>query len=398
MILAAPGRALAQDIEGDAANGKSIFNSQCAACHKLDKKVVGPALGDVTQRRSTEWLVSWIKDNAALRASGDADANAIFEEFNGSAMPAFPQLSDQDIKDVLAYTIEGNKKVEPPIDPTEANGPANAGGSNTDVYLYILGVLLLFMVVLLARVKNTLKLVKGQPTTTMLEDANVFTRTALKNPRVVTVLTIFIAVVFFQQLYVNLMAVNVDAGYQPSQPIKFSHELHAGQNQIDCNYCHSGARKSKHSNIPSANVCMNCHMYVSEGPKYGTEEISKIYDAVGWDAEKGAYIEDYEQKPIKWVRIHKLPDLAYFNHSQHVTAGQIKCQTCHGPVEEMEEVYQYSDLTMGWCINCHRETKVQVESNDYYEEMHAKLKEKYGADAKVTVEMIGGLECGKCHY
>lgn len=398
MILAAPGRALAQDIEGDAANGKSIFNSQCAACHKLDKKVVGPALGDVTQRRSTEWLVSWIKDNAALRASGDADANAIFEEFNGSAMPAFPQLSEQDIKDVLVYTIEGNKKVEPPIDPKDPNGPTNAGGSNTDVYLYILGVLLLFMVVLLARVKNTLKLVKGQPTTTMLEDANVFTRTALKNPRVVTVLTIFIAVVFFQQLYVNLMAVNVETGYQPSQPIKFSHELHAGQNQIDCNYCHSGARKSKHSNIPSANVCMNCHMYVSEGPKYGTEEISKIYDAVGWDAEKGAYIEDYEQKPIKWVRIHKLPDLAYFNHSQHVTAGQIKCQTCHGPVEEMEEVYQYSDLTMGWCINCHRETKVQVESNDYYEEMHAKLKEKYGADAKVTVEMIGGLECGKCHY
>ncbi len=395
MILAAPGRALAQDIEGDAANGKSIFNSQCAACHKLDKKVVGPALGDVTQRRSTEWLVSWIKDNAALRASGDADAIAIFEEFNGSAMPAFPQLSEQDIKDVLVYTIEGTESVK--VDLSTETTPVEAEADNT-VYLYILGVLLLFMVVLLARVKNTLKLVKGQPTTTMMEDANVFTRTALKNPRVVTVLTIFIAVVFFQQLYVNLMAVNVDTGYQPSQPIKFSHELHAGQNQIDCNYCHSGARKSKHSNIPSANVCMNCHMYVSEGPKYGTEEISKIYDAVGWDAEKGAYIEDYEQKPIKWVRIHKLPDLAYFNHSQHVTAGQIKCQTCHGPVEEMEEVYQYSDLTMGWCINCHRETKVQVESNDYYEEMHAKLKEKYGADAKVTVEMIGGLECGKCHY
>ena len=254
------------------------------------------------------------------------------------------------------------------------------------------------MVVLLARVKNTLKSVQGDATTTMLEDANVFTRTALKNPRVVTVLTVVIAVVFLQQLYVGLMAVNVETGYQPHQPIKFSHELHAGQNQIDCNYCHSGARKSKHSNIPSANVCMNCHMYIQEGPKYGTEEISKIYAAVGFDPETGSYIEDYEQKPIKWVRIHKLPDLAYFNHAQHVTAGQVECQTCHGPIEEMEEVYQYSPLTMGWCINCHRETKVQVETNDYYEDMHAKLKEKYGPDADITVEMIGGLECGKCHY
>lgn len=387
---------MAQEIEGDIANGKSIFNSQCAACHKLDKKVVGPALGDVTQRRSTEWLVAWIKNNQELRESGDADAIAVFEEYNGSVMPAFPQLSDQDVMDILAYTIDGMKAKEEVVSD---KGPAEevAEDDNT-ILLYILGGILFFMVILLARVKNTLKSVRGEETTTMVEDANVFTRTALKNPRVVTVLTIFIAIVFFQQLYVNLMAVNVDTGYQPSQPIKFSHELHAGQNQIDCNYCHSGARKSKHSNIPSANVCMNCHMYIAEGPNYGTEEINKIYEAVGWDPEQGSYIEGYEQKPIKWVRIHKLPDLAYFNHAQHVTAGQIECQTCHGPIEEMEEVYQYSPLTMGWCINCHRETEVQVESNDYYEKMHSQLKEKYGADAKITVEMIGGLECGKCHY
>lgn len=397
MILASPGRALAQEIEGDPANGKSIFNSQCAACHKLDKKVVGPALGDVTQRRSTEWLVAWIKNNQELRESGDADAIAIFEEYNGSVMPAFPQLSDQDVMDILKYTIEGSKPKEGVDVAPEGPVDDTAEDDNT-VLLYILGGILFLMVILLARVKNTLKSVRGEETTTMVQDANVFTRTALKNPRVVTVLTFVIAIVFLQQLYVNLMAVNVDTGYQPSQPIKFSHELHAGENQIDCNYCHSGARKSKHSNIPSANVCMNCHMYIAEGPKYGTEEINKIYQAVGWDPEQGSYIEGYEQKPIKWVRIHKLPDLAYFNHSQHVTAGQIECQTCHGPIEEMEEVYQYSPLTMGWCINCHRETQVQVENNDYYEEMHAQLKEKYGADAKITVEMIGGLECGKCHY
>jgi len=386
----------AQEFTGDVANGKSLFNSQCAACHKLDKKVIGPALGEVTQRRSKEWLYAWIKDNQALRESGDADAIAIYEEYNGSVMPGFPGLSNEDIDDILTYTIEGSKPKEP-VDGAVPAAPVEAESDNT-VLLFILGGILIFLVLLLTRVKNTLKQVQGEEATSLTADANIFTRTALKNPRVVTLLTILVAVIFFQQLYMGLMVVNIDTDYQPSQPIKFSHELHAGQNQIDCNYCHSGARKSKHSNIPSANVCMNCHMYIQEGPKYGTEEIGKIYAAIGFDPESGSYIEDYEEKPIKWVRIHKLPDLAYFNHAQHVTAGNVECQTCHGPIQEMEEVYQYSPLTMGWCINCHRETKVDVKSNDYYKDMHAKLKEKYGPDAEITVEMIGGLECGKCHY
>lgn len=385
----------AQEFTGDAVNGKILFNGQCAACHKLDKKVIGPALGKVTERRTTEWLYAWIKDNQALRESGDADAIAIYEEYNGSVMTAFPGLSNEDIDDILAYTIEGSKpKVLPPGAPV----PLVEAEADNSLLLYILGGILIFLVFLLTRVKNTLKIVQGEGTTNLSQDVNIFTRTALKNPKIVTVLTILVAVVFFQQLYTGLLGVNVETGYQPTQPIKFSHELHAGQNEIDCNYCHSGARKSKHSNIPSADVCMNCHMYIQEGPKYGTEEIGKIYAAIGFDPETSSYIEGYEEKPIKWVRIHKLPDLAYFNHSQHVTAGNIECQTCHGPIEEMVEVYQYSPLTMEWCINCHRETKVDVESNDYYKEMHTKLKEKYGPNAEITVEMIGGLECGKCHY
>lgn len=386
------------EIEGDAANGKSLFNANCASCHKLDKKAIGPALGDVTARRDMEWLHAWIKDNQSLRASGDKDAVAIFEEYNGSVMPGFPNLSDQDVNDILKYTQEGGK---PAADQTADTGGAvaatDAKGDNT-MMLITLAAILLFLVILLVRVKNTLKQVKDEETSTILEDANVMTRTALKNPRILTVLTIVVAVVLLQQLYAGLMQVAVAENYQPAQPIKFSHQLHAGKNQIDCNYCHYGARKGKHSNIPPASVCMNCHMQVQEGPQYGTEEIAKIYAAVGWDPETYTYKEDYETKPIKWVRIHNLPDLSYFNHAQHVTAGQIECQTCHGPVQEMEEVYQYSPLTMGWCINCHRETKVQVESNDYYAEMHERLKEKYGEDADITVEMIGGLECGKCHY
>ena len=185
-------------------------------------------------------------------------------------------------------------------------------------------------------------------------------------------------------------------GYAPEQPIAYSHKLHAGINGIDCNYCHHSARHGKSAAIPSANVCMNCHTYINEGPS-GKAEIQKIYDAVGFDPEKGRYIEGYEQKPIKWVRIHNLPDLAYFNHSQHVVAGGLECQECHGPIEEMEVVEQHSELTMGWCINCHRETEVKVADNDYYEEMHAKFKENHPGET-FNVEAIGGLECGKCHY
>lgn len=389
------------DLPGDPDNGKKIFNAQCGACHKLDKKMVGPALGGVADKYSMDWIIAWTQDNAALRASGDKDAIAIFEEYNGAIMPAFPNLSEQDIKDIVAYTIVGDKKKAPAGDAASADGVAAASddrssGSNIWVTLG-LSFFLIVLIAILAKVKNTLKVIKGEPTSTLLDDASVFTRVAVRNQKVIAVVTLVVAVFLLQQLYWGLMSIGVEEGYQPEQPIAFSHALHAGENQIDCQYCHYGAEKGKHSNIPSANVCMNCHTYVQEGSKYGEKEIDKIYAAVGFDRETSSYIEGYEQKPIKWVRIHNLPDLAYFSHAQHVNAGNIECQTCHGPVEEMEVLYQYSPLTMGWCINCHRESEVDVENNGYYEEVHAKMKEKHNTD-KVTVDMIGGLECGKCHY
>lgn len=398
LLLATPTHA--QEIEGDVAHGKEIWNANCAACHKMERKLVGPALGNVMERRSVEWLVKWIRNNQELRESGDEQAIAVWEEYNKSAMPAYPQFSDQDIMDILAYIQDAGKPKEPAV--AAGGGAAGAAPApqetNNKALLYILGGFLILLILLLVKVKNTLKEVKGETSSSLASDASNFTRVALKNQKVITMLTILVAIVFFQQLYVALMSIGITQEYEPEQPIKFSHKLHAGTNQIDCNYCHYGARKSMHSNIPSANVCMNCHVYIQEGPKYGTEEIAKIYDAIGFDPSTGQYIEDYEEKPIKWVRIHNLPDLAYFNHAQHVTVGQLECQECHGPIQEMEVVYQYSPLTMGWCINCHRETEVQTESNAYYSDMHQKLKDKYGKDAKITVEMIGGLECGKCHY
>ena len=200
------------------------------------------------------------------------------------------------------------------------------------------------------------------------------------------------------------MQLGTNQGYMPVQPIHFSHKIHAGDNQIDCNYCHSSARVSKHSGIPSLNVCMNCHKTIYEYSGETTEEysktfydseIQKLYKAVGWDDEAQEYTG--VTYPVKWVRIHNLPDFAYFNHAQHVSVAGIECQTCHGPVEEMEIMYQQSPLTMGWCINCHRETNVKVKDNEYYAKIHEELSKKYGVE-KLTVAQMGGLECGKCHY
>jgi len=202
-----------------------------------------------------------------------------------------------------------------------------------------------------------------------------------------------------------LSTVGVDQGYQPIQPIEFSHKIHAGDNKIDCQYCHSSAKHSKTSGIPSGNVCMNCHKSIGEvadntvlgdkGKEYLDKEIQKLYKAVGWDSDKLEYTG--ESMPIEWIRIHNLPDFAYFNHSQHVTVAGLKCQKCHGPVEEMDEVYQYSPLTMEWCIDCHREKEVDMTEDGYYKKIHEQLAKKFGVE-KVTVAQMGGLECGKCHY
>ncbi len=395
--------------EGDAKNGKKLFKSNCASCHKLDKKLVGPALTGVTDKYSEEWLTKWIRNNAELRASGDEDAIAIFEEYNGSVMSAFPMLSDQDIFDILQYTIEGDVK------PVTTGGDV-AGGTTVvleskDYSKQItigLGLLLFVMVMLLTRMKNTLRLVQGEDPVSILDEAGWFWGRLINNKGFVTVATIVITVLFLNQAYWWMSGIGVEQNYQPEQPIAFSHALHAGENEIDCNYCHSSARHSKHSGIPSANVCMNCHMYVDGSEitdvtgnlKYdgeGSPEIAKIYAAIGWDSENREYIEDYEEQPIKWVRIHNLPDLVYFNHSQHVNVGQLECQECHGPVETMEEMYQYSELTMGWCIDCHRETKVDLKGNEYYAKIHDQLAKKYGVE-KVTASQLGGIECGKCHH
>jgi len=193
--------------------------------------------------------------------------------------------------------------------------------------------------------------------------------------------------VHFNLAVVEAQALSRTPEYAPDQPIKFSHKVHAGDNKTDCRYCHSIADYSKSAGIPSNNVCLNCHNVVLSGRHSGKFEINKIHRA----AKSG--------KPIEWVRIHNLPDHVFFSHAQHANAGKIECEKCHGPVAEMDIMKQFSDLSMGWCINCHRDTKINFEGNKYYstyEKLHEDLKS--GKIDSVTVEHIGGLDCMKCHY
>ena len=375
-------------------NGEKIYKQNCTACHLMTKaRLVGPGLEGVTEKYEKEWLIKWIRNSQALIASGDERAIAIFEEYDKSVMTSF-DFSDEEFSDLLAYLA--NPPVEEVVVSSGVQTVENQGMSNSTI-LMIIALVLVTVVFLLVSVKNSLKTALGKETETVSQTLiNKYKLFVSNNINVLFISAVGV-IVGLKFVYDLLMGVGVTTNYQPAQPIAFSHEIHAGINGVDCNYCHTSARHSKHSGIPSANVCMNCHTYISEGSKYGTKEIAKIYEAVGFDPDSRQYIEGYEQKPIEWVRIHNLPDHAYFNHSQHVVAGGLECQECHGPVEEMEVLYQYSELTMGWCIECHRETEVKMEGNNYYTHLHDQLKEKYKGKP-ITVDMIGGIECGKCHY
>ena len=396
--------------EGDPAAGKKLFNANCAACHKLNKKAVGPALRGVSSKYDREWLYTWIKNSSAMIKSGDAQAIAIWEEYNKSAMTAFPQLSNADVDNILAYT----DYVAPPPPPGTAP-PAGtqvaASGVSNDLILAALALVFTVLVVMLFLVNKTLqKIATASGVELVAEEVKEPRRplwdTFAKNHFLVFMSVILLLLSSAYFAYGFLMQIGVDQGYMPVQPIHYSHKIHAGANEIECKYCHSSARVSKHSGIPALNVCMNCHQNIAEyngeedldngyTKDFYTKEIKKLYAAVGWDEENQQYTGKTE--PVKWVRIHNLPDFAYFNHAQHVQVGQIACQKCHGPVEEMEVMYQYAPLTMGWCINCHRETNVKVEGNEYYTKIHEQLSKKYGVE-QLTAAQMGGLECGKCHY
>ena len=380
------------------AAGKAVFNANCKTCHKLDQKYIGPALRGATDRNSAAWVKTWIANSQAVIASGDAYAVALYKEYNNSIMPSYAFLSDAELDGVLAY-IEYGDKVDPAAAaaaPGAAAGDPGAAATGSGIpneYLsIIIGVLvfilLLILVVLGLIVTVLTKYINKQDLPE--EDKEFVSQKTdfgkiLKSDAVLILVTTLVIAFTAKTAIDGLYSIGVQQGYAPAQPIAFSHALHAGQYEIACQYCHTGVEIGKSANIPSANICMNCHTHIQNvGGKEGiSPEIQKIYNAVD------------NNQPIEWVRVHNLPDLAYFNHAQHVAVGGVECQTCHGPIQEMEVVGQHSTLTMGWCIDCHRQTEIATEGNVYYDklvQLHSTSKDA------LKVKDIGGLECAKCHY
>ncbi len=392
-----------------AQDGEKLFKQNCAACHvATDKTVVGPGLKGISERAPSEqWIIDWVKNPDALIASGDAYANKI-KDFSPAAMTAFGFMSDEEIIAIIAYV---NSYAPPVADvPVVDAGSVDAGAVDTgaaaetldegillNVLVGIAGLLLVLIFVLSGVRRSLTQLVSEKEGKKAPEELGVLASVVhwLNTHRGWAGVILLVGTLAFLQWGTKeLMNIGVSQGYKPTQPIAFSHKIHAGQNGINCVYCHTSAEKGKTAGIPSLNVCMNCHSYVDKGPT-GTAEIAKIYAALDYNPSTREYGD--APTPVEWVRVHNLPDLAYFNHSQHVVVGKIECQQCHGAVQEMGVAEQFSPLTMGWCVDCHRTTSVQVANNEYYEDLHERTPAWHDGNP-VTVERIGGLECAKCHY
>lgn len=400
----------------DAAEGRKIFKEKCTSCHALDRDMTGPALQAMVATKSEEFLLKWINNAPAFIASGDKEAVEASKWNPNAEMTAFPSLTPDQIKNILAYVKAG----EPKKAGEAATGVAAATDEVSNFSLAGVVAIILISIVVLVVLANAIKMLerlilqkKGIEIVAPEKVSIVHGVAGLfKNKKFIFFFILCLVVTLGSFGWMGMWNTGVHTGYQPVQPIKFSHELHAGVNQIDCQYCHSGAFKSKNASIPSLNVCMNCHKAVQARDKYDgniSPEIQKIYNALGYDADKMTY-DKAKEKPVEWVRVHNLPDFAYFNHSQHVVVAEdairkakgLKpnepvCFACHGPVDTMEEIYQYSPLTMKWCINCHKSTELNVKDNAFYTkiiEAHEKIKK----GEKITPAALGGLECGKCHY
>jgi cytochrome c2 len=389
-------------------DGKALFMQNCASCHAMDKQLTGPALAGAADRwNDDKMLHAWIKNNQKVLSSGYPYAVNLYNQYNKTAMNVFEgSLSDKDIDAIIQYI----KTYKPP-EPTggggaEAPGAAAATSSNNALLYGILTLILAIVAFVLLQVNANLKKLADDKEGVPAHEPVPFWR----NKVYIMFFTLVVFLIGGYYVVMGAIGLGRSQNYEPEQPVFYSHKVHAGVNQISCLYCHGNTQDGKQANIPSINICMNCHMAINEykgGPVYnangdevnGTNEIQKLYRYAGF--EPGKPWDPSKAKPIEWVRIHNLPDHVYFNHSQHVVVGKVQCQTCHGEIQKMDEVHQFADLSMGWCINCHRETQVKFNDNGFYsiyEKYHDDLKKGIIDTTKLTEEKMGGTDCQRCHY
>jgi len=400
-------------LNSSAQDGKALFNGKCASCHQIFKASTGPALMNLEERH--KWadhneLLKWAHNPTAYMAS-DAYTAGLKQQF-GSVMQAFPDLPIKDVDAIVSYV---NQQVA-----DKGKAPQGGGGetsTETDnghnaIIFGIVSLILAIIALILMQVNSNLKKLSDDAENIIRPEPVPFYR----NKVYIALLAFILFIVGGYYVTKGAIGFGRQKGYEPAQPIFYSHKVHAGINQISCLYCHGSAWDSKTAGVPTVNICMNCHKAITEyskGPKLykedgeevnGTAEIAKIYKAAGFDPAKPNAWDPSKAKPLEWIKIHNLPDHVFFSHAQHVRAGKVQCQTCHGEITGMDEVKQFAELSMGWCINCHRETKVDFNYSDSTGNKFYSIYEKFHNDIKagkmdsVTVKDIGGLECQKCHY
>jgi cytochrome c551/c552 len=400
-------------IHVSAQDGKALYTSKCASCHHPLKEGTGPALGGLEDRH--KWadhkeLLAWI-NNPGAYMSKDPYTQGLKAKY-GSMMTGFPDLTLPEVDAIVTYINNTVAAANKPKDTGETGAAEKSGGNQNAIIFGVISLILAIIALILMQVNSNLK--------KMSDDVEGIRRPEpvpfYKNKVYIAMAAVLFFIVGGYYVTKGAIGLQRQTNYQPVQPLYYSHKVHAGINQINCLYCHGNAWESKSAAIPSVNVCMNCHKTITtyeKGPKLydqegqeinGTAEIAKLHKYAGFDPQNPNAWDPSMAKPIEWVRIHNLPDHVYFNHSQHVKAGNVQCQTCHGNIQEMDEVKQFSELSMGWCINCHRDTKVDfnydsTKGNKFYsiyEKFHNDI--RAGKMDSVTVKDIGGLECQKCHY
>ncbi len=415
-----------------AVDGGALFKQKCATCHNPHKDGTGPKLFEVRKRWADGGakegsLYKWVANWSAAAASDPYAAKVA--GYKPTQMSQFPELAGKD-KDIEAILKWVDEQPVPPVSTGVSTDPSMEGEMEEEEGLswiwIILGVVFVTIIMAVGGVRRQLgninKETQGIKTNDDKSYVQEFKSWAWKYKRYVGIVSLVLVIGLIVRFFLTLYSIGVVENYQPSQPIEFPHAIHTGKNGINCAYCHNSVYKSKSASLPTVNVCMNCHKQIKGNTPEQIAQISKIYDAAGWDGNQYTG----KTKEIVWNKVHVLPDHVFFNHSQHTVVGGVDCKQCHGDMTKQEEAVKVqpvselnkiegnipltrATLTMGWCIECHAEKEISSGSVDnkgggYYMEIHnrllkdKKLYGKYLEDKKVTVKELGGWECAKCHY
>ena len=424
-------------------DGEKLFKANCASCHNPVKNATGPKMQGVLQKWTDageeELIYEWVSNPSKLYNSGKSKMAKAIWDWSPTAMTPQGHLSREEVESIFTYV----DNYAPPVAAVgggslASNDTLSNDSDSSDYWWWIISFILVFVLFAILGVRRELTAAVAAKEGKEFDSTRTFATNSrewlIKNWFVTMLLIVGVALFSGIELFGRAYQLGVYEDYMPSQPVAYSHKLHAGKMGIECKYCHHSAEKSKHAGIPSVNVCMNCHAIVHEGPQYGTEEIDKLHKAAGYNKNKQAYnldeFGDRIEEPIVWNKAHNLPDHVYFSHAQHVhtNTANIDCRQCHGPVQNytlgrvstIDEVNAYAAtdegmergliqltkplLTMGWCIECHNKKEIDLTSSGYYEEIHKRIKlradvnNKIFEDDKVTVKELGGWECAKCHY